>query len=146
MENKEQATFGKIRFFIILFLILAGITMCIDLGYIFYKTNLNLARKNTCQYNFHVNLTIAVVVQVWSYKNHTFNYRYRSNHYSRVCLCEFKNLQFWKIFWKRSLKLSQNFYQFCNTVAKWQGGAGALPCFWGVKGTFFKKFPYKDSL
>ena len=29
--------------------------------------------------------------------------------------------EFWEIFWKRSLKLSQNFSLFCNSVAKWQG-------------------------
>ena len=39
MENQNQLKFTKIRFFIILFLILIGIGMCIDLGYIFYKTN-----------------------------------------------------------------------------------------------------------
>lgn len=39
MENQNQLKFSKIRFFIIFFLILIGIGMCIDLGYIFWKTN-----------------------------------------------------------------------------------------------------------
>ena len=38
MEN-NQLKFTKIRFFILLFLIIVGIVLCIDLGYIFYKTN-----------------------------------------------------------------------------------------------------------
>ncbi len=39
MENQGQLKFTKTRFFIIFFLILIGIGMCIDLGYIFWKTN-----------------------------------------------------------------------------------------------------------
>ena len=39
MENEKQLNFGKIRFWIIFILILIGIGMCIELGYIFYKTN-----------------------------------------------------------------------------------------------------------
>ncbi|MBQ9149546.1 thioredoxin domain-containing protein [bacterium] len=39
MENKEQPTFGKVRFFTILFLIIIGIIMCAELAYIFFKTN-----------------------------------------------------------------------------------------------------------
>jgi len=39
MENEKQPIFGKVRFFIILFLIIAGIAMCVELGYVFYKTN-----------------------------------------------------------------------------------------------------------
>lgn len=39
MENKEWSVFGKVRFFAILILVMAGILMCLDLAYIFFKTN-----------------------------------------------------------------------------------------------------------
>ena len=39
MENKEQLKLTKIRFWAILILALVGIGLCIELGYIFYKTN-----------------------------------------------------------------------------------------------------------
>ena len=39
MKNIDQNKLSKIRLGIILALIVAGIIMCIDLGYIFYKTN-----------------------------------------------------------------------------------------------------------
>ena len=39
MENEKQLKFGKVRFWIILILVLVGIGMCVELGYIYYKTN-----------------------------------------------------------------------------------------------------------
>ena len=39
MENSTNLKFSKPRFFIILFLILIGVALCIELGIIFYKTN-----------------------------------------------------------------------------------------------------------
>ena len=39
MENKEQLKLTKFRFWMILILALIGVGLCIELGYIFYKTN-----------------------------------------------------------------------------------------------------------
>lgn len=39
MENNKQATLTKPRFFIILILVLIGIALCVELSYVFYKTN-----------------------------------------------------------------------------------------------------------
>lgn len=39
LEKKTEFKFSKVRFFIILLLILIGISLCVELSYIFYKTN-----------------------------------------------------------------------------------------------------------
>lgn len=52
MDNKEQLKFTKIRFFVILILLIVGFALCIDLSYIFYKVNfLDVALPSFCSVN-----------------------------------------------------------------------------------------------
>ena len=53
--NVTKSGFSKVRFFIVLFLVLVGIAICFDLGWIFYKTNfMDVFKPSFCSVNSFV--------------------------------------------------------------------------------------------